>query len=76
MNKLVDQYNNTYHHSINKNPINADYSALTEKIETNPKAPKFKVNDRVRITTYKSIFGKGYIENWSREIFFIDCFEN
>ena len=76
MNKLVDQYNNTYHHSINKNPINADFSALTEKIETNPKAPKFKVNDRVRITTYKSIFGKGYIENWSREIFFIDCFEN
>ena len=50
LNKLVDQYNNTYHHSINKNPINTDYSTLTEKIETNPKAPKFKVNDRVRIT--------------------------
>ena len=49
LNKLVDQYNNTYHHSINKNPINAAYSALTEKIETNPKAPKFRVNDRVRI---------------------------
>ena len=32
LNKLVDQYNNTYHHSINKKPINADYSALTEKI--------------------------------------------
>ena len=31
LNKLVDQYNNTYHHSINKKPINADYSALTEK---------------------------------------------
>ena len=51
LNKLVDQYNNTYyHHSINKKPINADYSALTEKIENNLKAPKFKVNDRVRIT--------------------------
>ena len=72
MNKLVDQYNNTYHHSINKKPINADYSALTEKIETNPKAPKFKVNDRVRITKYKNIFSKGYAENWSREIFIID----
>ena len=47
-NKLVDQYSNTYHHSIIKKPINADYSALTEKIETNSKAPKF--NDRVRIT--------------------------
>ena len=24
LNKLVDQFNNTYHHSFNKNPINAD----------------------------------------------------
>ena len=45
LNKLVDQYNNTYHRSINKKPINADYSALTKKNETNHKAPKFKVND-------------------------------
>ena len=32
LNKLVDQYNNTYHHSINKKPIHADYSALTKKL--------------------------------------------
>ena len=31
-NKLVDQYNNTHHYSLNKNPINAHYSALTENI--------------------------------------------
>ena len=55
-NKLVDQYNNTYNHSINKKPINADYSALTEKIVTNSKALKFKVNERVRIAKYKDIF--------------------
>ena len=72
--KLVDQYNNTYHHSINKKPINADYSALTEKTEMNSKDPKFKVNDRVRITKYKNIFRKGYTENWSREVFIIDSF--
>ena len=72
MNKLVDQYNNTYHHSINKKPINADYSASTENIETNPKSPKSKVNDRVRSTKYNNIFSKGYTENWSREIFTID----
>ena len=52
LNKLADHYNNTYHFSIGKKPINADYSALTEKIETTPKAPKFKVNDRVRNTNY------------------------
>ena len=52
MNKLVDQYNNTYHQSINKKPINADYFVLTEKLETNHQVLKFKVNDRVRITKY------------------------
>ena len=30
LNKLVDQYNKI-DHSINKKPINVDYSALTEK---------------------------------------------
>ena len=53
LNKLVHQYNNTYHHSVNKKPIHADYSVLTKKIETNHKAPKFKVNDRVRITNIR-----------------------
>ena len=52
LNKLINQYDNTYHYSINLKSINTDYSALTEKVETNPKAPKFKVNDRVRTTQY------------------------
>ena len=54
-----------------KKPINADYSALTEKIQANPKS-KFKVNDRVRITKYNNICIKDYTINWSREIFIID----
>ena len=45
---------------------------MTEKIETNPKAPKFKVNDTVRITKKKNVFSKGYFENWSSEIFVTD----
>ena len=32
LNKLVDQYCNTYTHSINKKRINADYSDLTLKL--------------------------------------------
>ena len=72
LNKLIDKYKNIYHHSINKKPINANYFRLTEKTETNPKAPKFKVNDRVTITKYKNIFIKDYTENWSREVFVID----
>ena len=72
LNKLVDKYNNNYFHSINKKPINDDYSVLTEKIETNPKAPKFKVNKRFRITKYKNILSKDYTETQSREIFIIN----
>ena len=60
LNKLVDEYNNTYHCSISKKPINADYSSWTEEIETNSRSPKFKVGDKVRITKYKNIFSKGY----------------
>ena len=55
-----------------KKYISANYSIFTEQIETSPKAPKFKVNDRVRITKYKNIFSKSYTENWSREIFIIN----
>ena len=70
-NKLVVQYNNTYHHPISKKPISADYSDLTEEIEANVKDPKFKVNDRVKINKYKNIFKRSYNENGSREIFII-----
>ena len=72
LNKLVDQYNNTYYHSVDKKPINVDYSALTKKIETNLKASKFKVNNRVKITKHNNIFSKGYTENLSTEIFIVD----
>ena len=72
LNKLVDQYNDTYHHSINKKPTETNCYTLTEKIKNNPKALKLQVNDRVRITNYKSIFNKGYTKNFAREIFIID----
>ena len=38
LNKLLDEYNNTYHRSIGTKPINAGYSALSEQIGTNSKA--------------------------------------
>ena len=72
LNKLVDHYNSTYCRSIGKKTINADYSVLTEKVETNPKACKLKISDTVRTTKYKNIFSKGYTENWSKEIFIIE----
>ena len=56
--KLVDEYNNTYNRAIGKKFIHADYSALTQKNESSHKVPKFKVGDRVRVTKYKNIFSK------------------
>ena len=63
LNKLADKYNNTYHCFVDKKPVDAYYYSLTEKIETNPKAPKFKVVDRDRIAKYKNTFSKGCTEN-------------
>ena len=56
LNKLLDEYNNTYHQSIGKKLIHADYSALTEGVESSCKAPKFKVGDRVSTSKYKNMF--------------------
>ena len=60
-----------------KKPTDADYSALTEEIKTNPKAYKFKVGVRVKITKHKNILSKCYTKTWSREISVIEfCVEN
>ena len=37
--------------------------------EINGKDPKFKIGDIVRISKYKNIFAKGYVPNWSEEVF-------
>ena len=72
LNELVDQYKNTYHRSIRKKSIHADYFVLTKEIEFSHKFPQFKIDDSVRITKCKNIFSKGYTKKWSREIFTID----
>ena len=48
---------------MDKKPIHSDYSALSEETETNHKAPKFKVDDRVRIMKHKNTFSKGSARN-------------
>ena len=37
----------------------------------NDEDPKFKIDDIVRISKYKNIFAKGYVPNWSEEVFAI-----
>ena len=69
---IVKKYNNTYHNSIKMKPIDVkDNTYIDLKKESNGKDPKFKVGDHVRISNYKNIFAKGYLPNWSEEIFII-----
>ena len=44
--------------------------------ESNKRNSKFKVGDHVRISKYKNIFAKGYVRNWSEEIFVIKKVKN
>ena len=44
--------------------------------EINNKDPKFKIGDIVRISKYKNIFAKGYVPNWSEEVFVIKKVRN
>ena len=73
LNVIVNKYNNTYHTTIKMKPIvikNNTY--INADKEINYKDPKFKVGDYVRISKYKNIFAKGYMPNWSEEVFVID----
>ena len=44
--------------------------------EVNNKDPTFKIGDYVRISKYKNIFAKGYMPNWSEEVFIISKIKN
>lgn len=76
---LIVKYNNTVHRTINMKP--ADVNKYNEKkvllrinkkrLPSNVKPSKFKIGDRVRISKYKKVFTKGYLPNWTNEIFII-----
>ena len=69
---IVDEYNNTYHTTIKMKPADVkDNTYINADKEINNKDPKFEVGDRVRISKYKNIFTKGYMPNWSEEVFAI-----
>ena len=73
LNDTVNKYNNTVHKTIKVKPIDVTNDSYAEYNETsNKKDPKFKVNDRVRISKYKNIFAKGYTPNWSEEVFVVN----
>ena len=74
---IVNEYNNTYHTTIKMKPIAVkDNTDINTSKEINDKDPKFKVDDHVRISKNKNIFTKGYMPNWSEEVFVIKKVKN
>ena len=72
LNDIVNKYNNIYHTTIKKNPsvLNQAY-ILTLNKENNKEGSKLKVGDIVRISKYRNIFAKGFVPNWSEEVFVV-----
>lgn len=82
---LLLQYNNKKHRTIGMKPVEVD--STNEKLvmkhihknrqhySTKDKKQLFKVGDKVRISKYKKIFDKGYLPNWTNEIFSIHSVE-
>ena len=76
--KLVKSYNNRFHRSIGM-PPNEVNKKNEKKVweyqygDLNLKKIKFKygINDKVKITKYKGILSKGYLPNWTNEVFII-----
>lgn len=76
---LISQYNNRYHRTIGMRPVevselNKDMVLRNIKKNTHlvvdKRKPKsFSEGDKVRISKYKQTFSKGYIPNWTNEVF-------
>ena len=69
---IVNKYNNRYPSTINMKPLDVKSSTYIDFDKKNNKEdPKFKVGDHVAISKNKNIFAKGYVPNWSEEVFVI-----
>ena len=73
--KLVEilyKYSNTCHSTIKMKAVDVNSTTSIDfSKENNKEHPKFKVGNDVRISKYKSIFVKGYTQDWSELVFVI-----
>ena len=75
LNDMVEAYNHTYHRSIKRTPVSVKVENEEDTWLTlygdyqDIKPPKFESGDRVRISRVRGNFQKGYLPNWSEELF-------
>ena len=74
--QMVDAYNHSHHRSIGTEPVlvtKKNEDKIWEKLygsgKNDPVRFKFSVGQKVRISKYKTIFTKGYLPNWTEEMF-------
>lgn len=73
---LIDSYNKSFHRTIGRAPndVTADNEQeIAERMYPPKVVPKYKfqLGDTVRIAVYKHVFVKGYIQNWTEEVYTI-----
>ena len=73
---FMRSYNDTYHRSIGMAPsevTSTNQNTVRQRLDGHESVgtPKFRVNDRVRISKAKRHFEKGYRANWTEELFTI-----
>ena len=74
---ILNKYKNTVHRAIKMKPIEVTSDSYAEYNEdSNKNEPKFKVGDCVRISKHKTVFAKGYTQNWSEEVFVVSKIKN
>ena len=74
---IFNKYNNTYHNTIKMKPVDVKSNThVDSNKEINDQHPKFKIGDTVRILKCKNVFAKGYVSNWSEEVFVIKKVKN
>ena len=74
---IVNKYNNTYHNIIKIKPVDVKSNTYIDSSkEVNDEDHKFKIDDSVRISKYKNVFAKGYVPNWSEEVYVITKTKN
>ena len=74
---IVKKLNNTYHSTIKMKPVDVKSSTYNDSSkEINNKDHKFRISDFVRISKCKNIFAKGYVSNWSEEVFVVEKVKN
>lgn len=71
---VVRSYNHSTHRIIKKKPVdvaaeNVDEIRKTFQRKSNVTKSDVQVGDKVRISKVKSVFAKGYLPNWTEEIF-------